>query len=190
MNPLILRLDISGSPVAWVPWQDAVCLYTKDMVAWTAGERAFTFYGGISRLTGQRSSVTVNSIIAVKQSSVLRHERRGVPPLNNNELFLRDGNLCMYCGDEFPDSALTRDHVIPVSRGGQDRWSNVVTACKHCNTHKGDRLPEEARVSLLAIPYVPNWAEFLALSNRRIYADQMEFLKSQFKRRNRLPSLQ
>ena len=33
---------------------------------------------------------------------------------------------------------------------------------------------------LLAIPYVPNWAEYLALSNRKILADQMEFLKSQF----------
>ena len=33
---------------------------------------------------------------------------------------------------------------------------------------------------LLAIPYVPNWAEYLALSNRRILSDQMEFLKTQF----------
>jgi len=38
---------------------------------------------------------------------------------------------------------------------------------------------------LLAIPYVPNWAEFLALSNRRILADQMQFLRAQFKRRAR-----
>jgi len=38
---------------------------------------------------------------------------------------------------------------------------------------------------LLAIPFVPNWAEFLALSNRRILADQMEFLRAQFKSRNR-----
>ena len=33
---------------------------------------------------------------------------------------------------------------------------------------------------ILAVPYVPNWAEFLALSNRRILLDQMEFLKTQF----------
>ena len=86
----------------------------------------------------------------------------------------------MYCGNKFRDELLTRDHVKPISQGGLDRWSNVVTACKHCNTRKGCRTPEEAHMPLLAIPYVPNWAEYLALSNRRILADQMEFLKSQF----------
>lgn len=190
MRPLILRLNIAGEPIRWIPWQAAVCLYSKDMVAWTAGESVFKFRGGISRATGQRSSISVNSIIAVKRSQAFKHAKRGIPPLNNRELFLRDANLCMYCGDEFPDSHLTRDHVSPLSRGGRNRWSNVVTACKTCNTRKGNRTPEEAGVSLLAVPYMPNWAEFLALSNRRILADQMEFLKSQFNRRGRLLSFQ
>ena len=92
----------------------------------------------------------------------------------------------MYCGARHKDGALTRDHVVPISRGGRDRWSNVVTACKSCNTRKGNRTPEEARMALLAVPYVPNWAEYLALSNRKILADQMEFLKSQFSGR-RMP---
>jgi len=56
----------------------------------------------------------------------------------------------------------------------------VVTACKRCNTRKGDKTPEEARMPLLAIPYVPNVAEYLVLRNRRILGDQMEFLKTQF----------
>ena len=103
------------------------------------------------------------------------------PPLNNLELFRRDRNTCLYCGREFPDGALTRDHVIPISRGGHDLWSNVVAACKRCNSHKGCRTPDEAGMPLLAIPYVPNLAEYLVLRNRRILADQMEFLKSQFK---------
>ena len=190
MSPLILRLDVSGTPITWIAWEDAVCLYSRDMVAWTAGDSVFTFRGGISRKTGMLSQVIVNSIIAVKRSDRHGYVRRGVPPLNNRELFLRDGNLCMYCGDEFPDSQLTRDHVVPLSRGGRDCWSNVVAACKFCNARKGCRVPEEASVSLLAVPYVPNWAEFLALSNRRILVDQIEFLKSQFKQRNRLLSLQ
>ncbi|MGH8594084.1 MAG: HNH endonuclease, partial [Gammaproteobacteria bacterium] len=76
------------------------------------------------------------------------------------------------------------------SRGGHDRWSNVVTACRSCNTRKGNRLAEEVGIALLAVPYVPNWAEFLALSNRRILADQMQFLKSQFNGKARLLSFQ
>jgi hypothetical protein len=57
----------------------------------------------------------------------------------------------------------------------------VVTACKRCNARKGSRSPEEAHMPLLAIPYVPNLAEYLVLRNRRILADQMEFLRVQFK---------
>ncbi|MGH8657928.1 MAG: HNH endonuclease [Gammaproteobacteria bacterium] len=190
MAPLILRLDIAGSPITWLPWQVAVSLYCKNMVAWTAGEHVFTFRGGICRATGQRSAVSVNSIIAVKRSLVRKRVKRTIPPLDNRQLFLRDGHLCMYCGGEFPEAFLTRDHVVPLSRGGHDRWSNVVTACRSCNTHKGNRLAEEAGMALLAVPYVPNWAEFLALSNRRIFADQMQFLKSQFNGKTRLLSFQ
>jgi 5-methylcytosine-specific restriction endonuclease McrA len=180
MSPLILRLDLSGSPVTWIPWQTAVVLYSRDMIAWTAGEQMFTFYGGTCRRTGVRSSVDVNSIVAVKRSTTRKRAKRTIPPLTNRELFLRDAHLCMYCGGEFPESHLTRDHVVPMSRGGADRWSNVVSACRVCNAKKGNRAPEQANMPLLAVPYVPNWAEYLALSNRRILADQMEFLKSQF----------
>jgi len=180
MPPLILRLDISGQPITWVPWQTAVCLYSRDMIAWTAGEHSFTFHGGINRCSGERSIIDINSIIAVKRSSPNRHPGRAIPPLTNRELFLRDAHLCMYCGKQFEESGLTRDHVLPISRGGRDRWRNVVTACRACNTRKGNHIPEEAGMPLLAVPYVPNWAEYLALSNRKILGDQMEFLKSQF----------
>jgi 5-methylcytosine-specific restriction endonuclease McrA len=95
----------------------------------------------------------------------------------------------MYCGTEHPDYRLTRDHVNPISKGGRDIWSNVVAACRSCNTRKGNRTPETASMPLLAVPYVPNWAEFLALSNRKILADQMEFLRSQFNRKSRLIGL-
>lgn len=184
MSPLILRLDIAGSPVTWIPWQDAVCLYSRDMIAWTAGESIFTFHGGICQKTGVRSTVDINSIIAIKRSSSHKKNIRSTPPLTNRELFLRDAHLCMYCGRQYQEAVLTRDHVIPISKGGKDRWSNVVTACRHCNTHKGNKTPEQANMPLLAVPFIPNWAEYLALSNRKILADQMKFLKSQFSSRS------
>jgi len=160
-------------------------LYCRGLVAWTAGERTVEFRGGISRFTGLRSCIEVNSIIAIRRNHGGKHLRRPVPPLNNRELFQRDAHLCMYCGEERSSSALTRDHVVPLSRGGRDCWSNVVTACHACNTRKGGRSPEAAGMALLAVPYVPNWAEYLALSNRRILADQMAFLKAKFRSRQR-----
>jgi len=184
LYPLILRLDVTGQPVKWIPWQDAVCIYARDMVAWTAGEHVFSLHGGRSRLTGEQSAIKVNSIIAVRGEDKLAH-RRNVPPLTNRELFRRDHHMCLYCGREHHDDTLTRDHVKPISQGGRDHWLNVVTACRRCNTHKGGRTPEQAHMPLLAVPYVPNLAEYLYLRNRRILADQMEFLKSQFKQQNR-----
>ena len=186
IDPLILRLDIAGRPQRWIPWQDAVILDSREMIAWTAGERTFTFYGGVNRVSGCRSQITVNSIIAVRGYSRTAGDERLVPPLSNRELFLRDDHLCMYCGRELPSYLLTRDHLVPLSRGGADCWSNVVAACRGCNHAKGSRTPDEAGMSLLAVPYVPNRAEYLVLSNRRILADQMEFLKKRFGRTSRL----
>ena len=178
--PPILRLDVTGRPVTWVDWQEAACLYARDMVAWTAGKHEFSLRGGYSRLSGDQTIVEINSIIAVRGE--YRRRRFDIsPPLSNRELFRRDRHTCLYCGKSHSDGELTRDHVMPVSRGGANCWSNVVAACRRCNAHKADKTPEEAGMPLLAIPYVPNAAEYLALRNRRILADQMDFLKPQFK---------
>ncbi|HET7776888.1 MAG TPA: HNH endonuclease [Azospira sp.] len=174
--PLILALDQNGVPQRWISWQEACFYYAREMVAWDAGENAFTLRGGISRLTGQRSAITTNSIIALRGHSHGHAFNRHVPPLSNRELFHRDRHLCAYCGREFPGPRLTRDHVVPISRGGRDAWTNVVTACLPCNQKKGSRLLERSGMELLYLPYIPNRAEFLILSNRQILADQMDFL--------------
>ena len=178
--PLILRLDVTGQPVKWIEWQEAACIYARERVAWTAGDNVFPLYGGVCRHSGERSKIEINSIIAVK-GEYKRGKKLISPPLTNRELFRRDKHTCLYCGHDFKDSLLTRDHVIPVSQGGLDKWRNVVTACRRCNTRKGARTPDEANMPLLAIPYIPNLAEYLVLRNRRILGDQMDFLKMQFK---------
>jgi len=88
----------------------------------------------------------------------------------------------MYCGHHGNRHTLTRDHLLPVSRGGADCWNNVITACRSCNTRKGCQTPQEAGMPLLAIPYQPNKAEHLILANRRVRADQMAFLKNHLPR--------
>lgn len=44
-------------------------------------------------------------------------------------------NKCAYCGDSI--DLLTKDHVVPVSKGGPYIRSNIVPACNSCNTSKG-----------------------------------------------------
>jgi 5-methylcytosine-specific restriction endonuclease McrA len=179
MNDRILRLNIAGQPVEWLHWQEATCLYARGAVAWTLGDTIRKVSGGVSRLTGLRSSLELHSIIAC--AGQIFHKPRQVPPLTNRALFRRDLHACMYCSNTFGERELTRDHIVPKSRGGRDIWTNVVSACRRCNQRKGNRTPEEARMDILAVPYQPNYAEWLALINSdRIRGDQMSFLKAQF----------
>ena len=84
---------------------------------------------------------------------------------------------------------LTLDHIIPRSRGGTLRYENVCTACVSCNTRKGVRTPDEAKMPLVYVPYRPNLAEeflLMALGRHRILADQHDFLVAGVGKNSRL----
>jgi len=180
-HPLILRCDVAGRPQRWIHPGEAVVLYSRELVSWECGLSTVTLYGGWSRHTGLRTTVTVNTIIAVRGEQGHSPVFRRSPPLTNASLWKRDGGMCMYCGSRgSAHNPLTRDHVMPSSRGGKNDWKNCVCSCRRCNQQKSDLTPWEAGMELLAVPYAPTHAEFLALTGRRILADQMDFLKQQF----------
>ena len=185
MSVRILRINTAGSPIEWLSWQDAVCLHARELVSWTYGEEVMAVHGGHSRLTGEQTIVQLNSIMACKGKVFASAYQQA--PLTNRALFRRDQNVCLYCGKYFQECDLSRDHVHPLSRGGQDIWKNVVTSCKRCNARKGSSLLSECNMDLLALPFQPNHAEYLALSHSgRILGDQMAFLRKQFSANSRL----
>jgi 5-methylcytosine-specific restriction endonuclease McrA len=183
----VLQLDVSGRPQSWLSAKEAAVLYASDAVAWTLGDAFFVMRGGFQRRTGLQSRIEVHPIIAVRGAIPSRAWRQS-PALSNPKLFVRDRHVCAYCGGRFPDDGLTREHIVPTSRGGLDSWMNCITACRTCNGNKGNRLPEEARMSLLYLPYVPSLHEDMILRGRRILADQMEFLLASVPRNSRLRS--
>lgn len=79
--------------------------------------------------------------------------------LSRKNILRRDGHRCQFCGRS--DIALTVDHVMPMSRGGEDIWENLVCACVRCNNKKGDRTPEEAGMPLFRTPMRPNHVTFI-----------------------------
>jgi len=172
---LVLALDVAGTPVHWVDIEKAISLHVAGRVAWELGETTVTYRGGTNRLTGQVSTVSTASIIAVRGRE-FRGDRAASISISRERLFARDRYICGYCGGCFPESELTIEHVRPESRGGTTTWENVVTACRACNQRKGNRTPEQAGMPLLYLPYRPNRWEGMILRNRRILADQMEFL--------------
>lgn len=180
----VLRTDISGMPLEWIDYKRAVTLVTLDQVAYTCGDFELSISGGRNRITGKQSIVEINSIIATQGRfrASAKDGEHYEPPLHNLPLFQRDGYLCLYCGAQFHYCELSRDHVTPFRLGGQDTWTNVVTACVRCNNYKAGRTPEQAGMSLLAVPFIPTRAEYIYLQGKRILADQMEFLKSYFPR--------
>ena len=91
--------------------------------------------------------------------SVIRlatYVRRPLAPrrLTRREVFNRDRQICQYCGNTARD--LTLDHVVPRSRGGENSWENVVSACVRCNHRKAGRTPREANMRLLREPRPPS----------------------------------
>lgn len=175
--PLVLKLDVTGTPQEWITYEDSAYHYAKENVAWSMGAVEFDLHGGMNAATGKQSVLTVNTIIAVKgkpSPRAMQHYNR--VPLNNRTLFRRDHHVCAYCGNTFTTSQLSKDHIHPVSQGGKNIWTNVVTACKPCNKHKDDRLLKDINMELLYVPYAPNRSEWLILQNRKVLADQMDFL--------------
>ena len=181
----VLKLSAQGLPQSWISLEQAVTHYAAGEVRWEIGAQVALFRGGHNAVTGEQSQIAVSSIIGT----------RGVPHINpfdlrpsltNAKLFTRDRNICAYCGHEFHESELTREHIIPAAQHGRDTWMNLVTACRACNHRKSDRTPEQARMPLLYTPYVPSlWEDFI-LRNRRILADQMEFLMAHLPKSSRL----
>ena len=66
------------------------------------------------------------------------------------EVLRRDGNACRYCGAMAPDVKIQVDHVIPVALGGTDEASNLVAACRDCNTGKASTAASEELVAEVA----------------------------------------
>lgn len=185
--PMILQLDQAGNPQCWIDYEKASYYACKGLIAWTTNAEDFTLHGGINAASGVQSKLTLETIIAVKGKVTGRQiEIMNKVPLTNRTLFRRDRHVCAYCGNDFNASNLSRDHIMPTSRGGKNIWMNVVTSCHSCNKFKDDKTPEEAYMPLLFCPYIPNRAEYLILSNRKILSDQMEFLMARVPRESRL----
>lgn len=113
----------------------------------------------------------------VRYVHVPRKFRRQV---TNTFLFARDRYQCQYCGRHRSElrgrEFLTRDHVVPLSKGGENKWLNVVTACSPCNNRKGSHLPLEVGMHPLHLPHEPNYVE-LVWAVRRITPVQAKYIR-------------
>lgn len=186
MTTQILALSIAGNPFDWISAQEAIHYYATGKVAWELGEHEFVYRGGHSN-AGTQSIITVKPIIAIAGSERMAKTLRAELPLgdNNDLLFKRDRYICAYCGERHQRHRLSRDHILPRSKGGLDVWSNCITACRYCNQTKGSKLVHEFR-PLMFVPYVPCRFEHFILSGRNVLADQHDYLAACLPKHSRL----
>jgi hypothetical protein len=132
----VLKLSAQGLPQSWISLEQAVIHYAAGEVRWESGAQIARFRGGHNAVTGEQSVIAINSIIGTKGvPSINPFELK--PSLTNSKLFARDRNVCAYCGGHFHEEDLTREHIVPFARNGQDHWMNVVTAQGSAHTGAG-----------------------------------------------------
>ena len=150
-----LLLNATFEPLKVVHWQKAVTLWCQGKV------EIISVY--------DRDVHSVS--FTFKLPSVIRllrfvHIKRRLDyvPFSRANIYARDENRCQYCGDTFPTSELTFDHVVPVAHGGRKDWENIVTSCVACNRRKGGRTPEQAGMRLIRHPRRPEKAPALRIT--------------------------
>ena len=166
-----LALNASFEPLTMVPMHRALRLVIDG--------KAEIVEADCDRLVrSERLSFPRPAIIRLTRFvHVPRRFRRQV---TNTFLFARDGYRCQYCGrpgaELKPREALTRDHVVPMSRGGSNEWTNVVTACSPCNTRKANHMPDEIGMHPLHPPVEPHFVH-LSWAVRRLTPTQARYIR-------------
>ncbi len=141
LNGRVLLLNQTYEPLGTVSVARAVIMTFKNTVS-------------VEELDGDRvlrsahAEFPVPSVVR-RRTYINIRRRREAAGMKRLRIYMRDKFRCQYCGEKKAAAALTLDHIMPRSRGGDNSPVNIVTACIKCNTRKSNRTPEEARMPLL-----------------------------------------
>ncbi len=160
---LVLNSDcrpLSTWPLSLIAAQDAVHALYRDRVT-VLENWPDAFYHSPS------IAIPVPKIVSLRHYAPVS----ATPKFCRRSILLRDRYRCQYCGEQFPSSELTFDHVIPRAKGGRTVWENILSACVRCNALKKDNdanlsgrrghRPADGRLRPLKLPKQPTTAELL-----------------------------
>ena len=146
---LVLNADahpISYLPISLIQWKEAIkyIYHDKcDILEW--------YDDWLVRSPSWETRVP--AVIMMREYVKHKSEVR----FSKSNLFLRDSYTCCYCGEKQTKKDLTMDHVLPLSKGGETSWTNIVTACGPCNFSKSDRID----IRPIYKPYRPGYWELV-----------------------------
>jgi 5-methylcytosine-specific restriction endonuclease McrA len=171
MTSGILALNASYEPLTMVPLRRALRLVID-------GKAEIVEADSGRPVRSERSDYP--RPVVIRLTRFVHVPRRFRRQVTNTFLFARDDYQCQYCGRRQNElktrESLTRDHLVPMSRGGVNEWSNVVTACSSCNTRKANRLPDEIGMQPLHAPTEPHFVH-LSWAVRRLTPIQAKYIR-------------
>ncbi|TYJ01023.1 hypothetical protein E1A91_A13G125800v1 [Gossypium mustelinum] len=147
-----LVLDISYRPVNVVCWRRAICLEFMEKAD------VLEYYD--QTVNSPSGCLYIPAVLRVPHLLQVVKRRRIRSNLSRKNVLFRDNFTCQYCSAR---DDLTIDHVLPVARGGEWKWENLVTACAKCNSKKGQKTLVEANMKLIKVPKAPKDYDILAI---------------------------
>ena len=158
----ILLLNASEEVLRIIDWKRAIILLFTG--------KAEAPYNYNVNYTVETTSGKFSLPAAIKLTSYVRVPYVTARPTRKN-ILKRDKSTCQYCGCQLNTNNASIDHVHPRSRGGKHEWTNVVSACKKCNTKKGSRTPAEAQMPLLNEPAkLDTCSTHMEIKNKEIWS--------------------
>jgi 5-methylcytosine-specific restriction endonuclease McrA len=165
MGRKVLVLNQDYRPVTVCNVQRAFGLLFLDKAELVTNANGL-YYHTVSRSFPVPSIIRLNRFVNIPYRGVV---------LSRQNIFKRDGFRCQYCG---AGDNLTLDHVVPKSRGGSSDWGNLITACKNCNSKKGDFTPQEVNMIFSRAPFKPSFIMFLRDFSGQVDNDWIPFLQT------------
>ncbi|CAK9145902.1 unnamed protein product [Ilex paraguariensis] len=147
-----LVLDISYRPVNVVCWKRAICLEFMEKAD------VLEYYD--QTVNSPSGSFYIPAVLRVPHLLQVVRRRRIKSNLSRKNILRRDSFMCQYCSS---GENLTIDHVLPIARGGEWTWENLVTACAKCNSRKGQKTIDEANMMLIKVPKAPKDYDLVAI---------------------------
>lgn len=154
-----LQLNANGMPLSQIPlsvlpWHEAVAMVYK-------GKATVLKEYDHWRVRSQLLDMKVPSIIMMTKQVAWDKKLK----YSANNVFIRDDYTCQLritgkCQDmhgKWKAEFLTIDHVLPRSHKGGTNWLNVCTACKDCNSKKGN----DPTILPKIMPYQPSYYQIL-----------------------------
>jgi len=176
LNSRVLVLNTSWIPIDVTTVYEAICMAVKercrfvdpdtyacyDFEEWVVTWEDAIQHARVSMPSLSSPSVTVRipTVVALTDySGFATGKCRGRPKFSRRNIYLRDHNMCQYCGKKLRTDQLNLDHVVPKSQGGEMTWENIVLSCIPCNDKKKNRTPEKAGMRLISRPRAPKPGE-------------------------------